>query len=83
MSSISVKLTPAEASVIYEFLRNTRLGERNLYENAVSNLCIRMERSGLEDYLNNWYIEHNVNRPAFKIECSEEDGLVFNVAELT
>jgi hypothetical protein len=76
---VRLELNEAQFAVIYEFVRNIRLGDRNEYENTISDLAISMEEHGAEDYLNKYYDETGASRPTFRVECSEEEGLVFNV----
>jgi hypothetical protein len=77
MNKIKLKLTPNQAAVIFQFLWNTRLGSRNEFESEISDLMIKMEQDGIQGYLE----EHVPNLPKIKVECSEDEGMVFNIEE--
>lgn len=78
MTAVTVSFEVEEIAVIWELLRNVRLGDRNNYEEAVSNLMIELEDSGIEDRLNTWYMHTDNSAPEFMIESSN-DGFVINV----
>jgi hypothetical protein len=76
-NKVKLKLTPNQAAVIYQFLWNTRLGNRNQFESEISDLMIAMEYDGIEDYLN----EHVPDLPKINVEFNNDEGMVFNIAE--
>jgi hypothetical protein len=77
MKKAKLTLTPNQFAVIYQFLVNTRLGNRNKFEDAISNLFIDMEHDGAEAYLNEYVSE----LPKIHVEFSEDEGMVFNITE--
>jgi hypothetical protein len=79
--SATLTLTAEQFAVLSVFISNIRLGDRNIYENAISDLAIVLENSGSVDYLNDFYKYSGLRPPTFMVECSEEDGLIFNVME--
>jgi hypothetical protein len=76
----TINVTPAQFAVIYAFIRNTRLGDRNEYETAVSDLALNMEKSGADDYLKDFYEFSGMQPPVFMVEASDAEGLIFNVS---
>lgn len=75
---MNIDLTAQEVAVIWEFLRNVRLGNRNPYEKVISDLMIDLEKSGIEDRLNGFYTRFGLTPPEFMVE-SNNDGFVINV----
>lgn len=53
-SPVTLKLTKAQFLVIYELLYNMKLGDSNLFEEAVSDLMIDMEGFGAEELVNDF-----------------------------
>jgi hypothetical protein len=78
MNKFKLKLTPRQLAVIWAFLSETRLGTRNEYEDEISDLCIKLQDKGIEDYLND---ELDGESPKINVEFNQDDGLVFNIAE--
>jgi hypothetical protein len=76
-NKVKLKLNPEQVAVIYMFLHNTRLGSRNRFEDAISNLMIDMEKDGIEDYLN----EFVPDLPKISVSFNDDEGMVFNIAE--
>lgn len=75
----NMSFTANEFAVIWELLQIIRLGSRNIYEEAISDLCIALEKSGTEDKLNRYYQKYELSPPKFRFEASDEDGVVINV----
>lgn len=69
-------LTPKQFVVIYELLYQVRLGNRNSYEEEITNFMINMENQGLEEALST---DLDINPPSFTMEFSDEDGLIINI----
>jgi hypothetical protein len=76
-NKVKLKLTPEQVAVIYAFLHNTRLGSRNKFEDAISDLMIDMQEDGIEDYLD----EFVPDMPKINIEFNNDEGMVFNIAD--
>lgn len=76
---VTLKLTREQFLVIYEFLYHTKLGERNVFEEAISNLMIEMEDTGAEDLVNEFRDVYG--EVALAVHLSEEDGLSLMVEE--
>lgn len=49
MQEVRLTLTPAQFQVIYEFLYNLKLGNRNQFETEISDLMIEFEDLGAHD----------------------------------
>jgi hypothetical protein len=77
MKNVKLTLTPNQVAVIYQFLWNTRLGSRNVFEEEISNLMIDMEHDGIDAYLN----EFVPDRPKISVEFNDDEGMVFKVLE--
>ena len=77
--TIRVEMTQEMFVVLMAYVSNTRLGGRNEYENAVSDFAIKWKKQGSEAVINQILDDTGLERPAFRIEASEYDGIVFNV----
>lgn len=76
---VTLKLTREQFLVIYEFLYHTKLGERNVFEEAVSDLMIEMEDMGVEDLVNEFRDVYG--EVEIQVHLSEEDGISLQVEE--
>jgi hypothetical protein len=77
--NIRLTLTPQEFLVINEFLYRVRLGNRNQFEEAVSELMILLEEGGSDEFAARAATEYGV--PSIGVEFSDDEGLVFNISE--
>jgi len=70
-----LSLTNTQFMAIYALLYNVSLGDRNIFESAISDLMVNMEKAGAEDYIRSmpWQM------PKIKIEASDEDGIVISL----
>jgi hypothetical protein len=78
-SNVKVKMPVEVFAVMMGYLNNTRLGDRNEYESAISDFAIKMERKGANQIVNSFLDESGLARPVFKVEASDAEGLTFNV----
>lgn len=78
---VNLTISYEQFIVIHKFLQHCRLGNDNIYRDAISDLAIDLEKAGSEKQISD-YIEYmEISEPCFMVEFSEEDGLVFNVDE--
>jgi len=73
----NLKLTPEQFTVIYEFLYHTKLGNRNIYEDSVSDLMIQLEADGAKDIVN--AIKALSGNFLVNVEFNQEDGMTFSL----
>lgn len=78
-TSIVLNLHATEFAAIYAILMQVRLGERNPFEDAVSDLMIDLEDNGIEEWANNFVEQTGLELPDLMIEASNEDGVVLNL----
>ena len=79
-TKVTLNLHATELAAIYGLLYTVRLGNRNHYEKAISDLLIDLENFGIENWLDEYY-KITGNEPLkLKVEASDEEGLVLNVA---
>ncbi len=76
---VTLKLTREQFLVIYEFLYHTKLGERNVFEEAISDLMVEMEDMGVEALVNEFRDVYG--EVEIQVHLSEEDGLSLMVEE--
>jgi hypothetical protein len=81
MSKFKIKLTGAQLAVINEFINYIKLGDDNIYEEAISDLAIQMEKDGSLAFINNFYNEEKYSKPEITTKFSESDGFTFVVDE--
>lgn len=79
MTRILLDISDVQFAAIYGLLRNVRLGSRNDYEDAISELLIDIEEDGAEDWFNTILDRNNLDAPMLRIEASDEDGVVINI----
>jgi hypothetical protein len=60
-------------------MQNIRLGGRNLFEDAISDLAIQLEEDGAQNYYN--AAADTYGEPYFKYEFNDDEGFVINVLE--
>lgn len=78
-TSIVLNLHATEFAAIYAILMQVRLGERNVYEKAVSKMMIDLEENGIDAWLDNFKSVMGYDLPDLMIEASNEDGVVLNL----
>lgn len=78
---VVLNLYPTELAAIYAILYQVRLGERNRFEGALSDLMVDLEKNGIEDWVNEFYKTTGESRPHIVVEASDEDGLVINLVQ--
>ena len=78
-TDVELWITTTELAAIYALLRNVRLGARNEFEKAVSDLMIDLEANGIEDWINNFVEATGHKLPSLMIEASDQDGVVLNL----
>jgi hypothetical protein len=74
---INLRFTPEQFSVIYEFLYHTRLGNRNIYEDAISELMIKLENDGAEELVN--LVKEDYGNFTINVEFNQDDGMTFSL----
>ncbi len=79
--SLKLHLTVTQFVAIYGILHNVRLGNRNKYETALSELMLDMEHDGAEDFVNKFIDSRATQFPTISIEASDEDGITISVNE--
>lgn len=67
---VTLKLTPAQFVIIYEFLYNTQLGDRNHFESEISDLMIEMDTEVTRMAIND-YIKHE-GQPKIKAHIDKQ-----------
>lgn len=77
--AVTIDFSAEEIAVVWELLRIVQLGDRNEYESAVSDLCIALEKSGLEDRLNEWYKRNGATAPDIWIEANSDCGVTIQL----
>ncbi len=77
--SLKLNLTDTQFVAIYSLLQNVRLGDRNDFESAISELAIDMEHDGAEGYVNDYLYDQGLDMPEISIEASDSDGVVINL----
>lgn len=78
-TSIVLNLYPTELAAIYALLMHVRLGERNVFEGALSDLMIDLETGGIEEWVARYVELTGVELPNLMIEASNEDGVILNL----
>lgn len=74
---LNLKLTPEQFTVIYEFLYRTKLGKRNIYEDGISELMIKLEDDDAEGLVN--AVKEDNGDFVVNVEFNEEDGMTFSL----
>jgi hypothetical protein len=77
---VTLKMYPLELVALHALLVNVRLGDRSIYESAISNLLILMEDNGVSDFINATLEVHDLDMPRLGAEFSTEDGLILNIS---
>ena len=76
---IKLELSEEQFLVIYEMLYHIKLGDLNLFEEAISQLMRDMENSGVEELVNK--CKDLCGEPTLVVTFSQEDGLSLQVEE--
>jgi hypothetical protein len=77
---MSLNLSSLEAIVVHELLMNIKLGDRNKWETAISNLVIKLESS--EHYTFIEALQAKYGRPSiFKEDEDDEYGISIRLEE--
>lgn len=78
--NISLTFTPRQFQVIYEFLFNTKLGERNPYEKEIADLMIALDDQNIQDVVET-YEKISMSAPNIRVQV-DQDGMTFEVVEV-
>lgn len=79
MTRIILDISDVQFAAIYGILKNVRLGSRNEYEDAISQLLIDIEGDGAEEWFNDILEDNDLVEPNLRIEASDQDGVIINV----
>ena len=82
VNKVTLRLTPLQFQVIYEFLVNVKLGDNNKWESAISDLMgdldVDLDSVTTETSLIS-FLESQNGCPNIMAHASTEDGLVFSI----
>jgi len=81
MFNVTLTITPEQFIVINEFLAHSRLGNDNIYREAITNLALDLEKAGAEAEVKSWLEHMGIGKPYFTVEYNEDEGMSFNVFE--
>ena len=74
---VTLEISELQFLVIYEFLYNTKLGDRNKFESAISDLMQEFEESGVDIVAN--MIRKRYGKVDIGVLATQEDGMEFHL----
>lgn len=78
-TKVVLNLHPTELAAIYALLLNVRLGARNEFEEAISDLMIDLEDGGINEWVRTFVEVTGRELPNLMVEASCQDGVVLNL----
>jgi len=77
ISQVRITLEPAAFAALSEILSHIRLGNRNKWEEAISDWYIAAEKDGMQELAEQVYNQEGIPRISF--EASDSEGVVINL----
>ncbi len=78
-ATFNLSLNAAQFAVIYEFLMYTKLGSRNVYEKAISDLMIALDMQDVNSMVSE--IRDVYGDFVIQSQYNDDDGVAFEILE--